>query len=79
VLNGLILLLSLDPLLERGQRIVHRLSTVDPPKTRVLHRVIPKFGWKVVEKGIATLSLLQVHLFQKDFSLSADTYFIIRS
>src|SRR5690349_4798686 len=33
----------------------------------------------MVEKGIAIVSSLQVHLFHIDFSLSADTYFIIGS
>jgi hypothetical protein len=82
VLNGLVLLLlllSLDPLLERSQRIVHRLSTPYPPKKTVMHSFIPIFGAKVVEKGIVRESLVQVHLFHKDFSLSAATYFIIGS
>jgi hypothetical protein len=69
----------LGPLLEGGQRIVHRLSTGYPPKMGVLHRVIPIFGAKVVDKGIAIVSSLQVHLFQKDFSLSVGAYFIIGS
>jgi hypothetical protein len=64
---GIVCLLSdpLDPLLEGSERIVHPLSTVDPPKTGVLHRVIPKFGLKVVDKGIVRESSVQVHLFQK--------------
>ena len=66
----------LGPLQERDERVFHTLSTVDAPKTGVLHRVIPKFGAKVVDKGIVRECSTQVHLFQKDFSLSAATYFI---
>ncbi len=52
VLKGLMLHLSLGPLLESVQRIIHTLSTVDPPKTGVLHSFIPIFGAKVVDKGV---------------------------
>jgi hypothetical protein len=42
-----------------------------------MHSLIPIFGAKVVDKGIATLSLLQVHLFLlRDFPLSSRAYFI---
>ncbi len=59
------LLLSLGPLQERSQRIVHRLSTPYPPEKPVMHSLIPKFGWKLVDKGVVRASLIQVHLFQK--------------
>ena len=42
----------LSPLLEGGQRIIHTLSTVDPPKMGVLHSFLPIFGAKVVDKGV---------------------------
>jgi len=60
---------------ERYPPVVHRVSTIEVSSPQRY----PHFGVKVVEKGIAILSLVQVHLFHKDFSLSVDAYFIAGS